>query len=127
MLAIRPQILILDEATSMLDPKGRREVNEVIRRLNKEEGLTVIAVTHYMEEAVDADRILVMKDGDVSFTGTPEEVFSREKDLERCGLCLPRATYIANRLKERGIIDANAKCFTAEELEVLLCESFAKI
>ena len=126
-LAIKPQILILDEATSMLDPKGRGEVNEVIRRLNKEEGITVITVTHYMEEAFEADKIIVMKGGDVAFTGTPEEVFSREKELEECGLALPRATYIGNRLKEKNIIDKNAKCFTAKDLEVLLCESFAKI
>ncbi len=126
-LAIKPQILILDEATSMLDPKGRAEVNEVIRRLNEEEGITVITVTHYMEEAFEADRIIVMKGGDVVFGGTPEEVFSKEKELEECGLALPRATYIGNRLKEKNIIDKNAKCFTAKDLEVLLCESFAKI
>lgn len=126
-LAIKPQILILDEATSMLDPKGRAEVNEVIRRLNKEEGITVITVTHYMEEAFEADKIIVMKGGDVAFAGTPEEVFSCEKELEECGLALPRATYIGNRLKEKNIIDKNAKCFTAKDLEVLLCESFAKI
>ena len=126
-LAIRPKILILDEATSMLDPKGREEVNEVIRKLNKEENITVITVTHYMEEALNADRVIVTKEGEVAFSGTPEEVFEREKDIERCGLCLPRAVYIGNRLKEAGVIDANAKCYTAKDLEVLLCESFAKI
>ena len=111
----------------MLDPKGRAEVNEVIRRLNKEEDITVITVTHYMEEAFEADKIIVMNGGDVAFAGTPEEVFSCEKELEECGLALPRATYIGNRLKEKNIIDKNAKCFTAKDLEVLLCESFAKI
>ena len=126
-LAIRPKILILDEATSMLDPKGREEVNEVIRKLNKEENITIITVTHYMEEALNADRVIVTKEGEVAFSGTPEEVFAREKDIERCGLCLPRAVYIGNRLKEAGVIDANAKCYTAKDLEVLLCESFAKI
>ena len=126
-LALLPKILILDEATSMLDPKGRNEVNAVIRSLNKEKGITVITVTHYMEEALDADRIIVMKGGDVAFQGSPEEVFAREKELEDCGLCLPRAMYIGNRLKEAGVIDKNARCFTTEELEVLLCESFAKI
>ena len=102
-LAVKPQILILDEATSMLDPLGRKEVNEVIRKLNKD-GMTVVTVTHYMEEAVDADRVIVFDGGKVAFSGTPKEVFSREKDLEACGLCLPRATYIFNRLKERGVI-----------------------
>lgn len=126
-LAIKPKILILDEATSMLDPRGRSEVNAVIRRLNKEEGITVITVTHYMEEALFADRVIVTKDGDVAFSGTPEQVFAREKDIEDCGLCLPRAMYIANRLKERNVLDKNLKCYTVEELEKALCESFAKI
>lgn len=123
-LAVKPQILILDEATSMLDPLGRKEVNEVIRKLNKD-GMTVVTVTHYMEEAVDADRIIVFDGGKVAFSGTPKEVFSREKDLEACGLCLPRATYIFNRLKERGVISGDV-VLTGEELEVRLCESYLK-
>lgn len=123
-LAVKPQILILDEATSMLDPLGRKEVNEVIRKLNKD-GMTVVTVTHYMEEAVDADRVIVFDGGKVVFSGTPKEVFSREKDLEACGLCLPRATYIFNRLKERGVISGDV-VLTGEELEVRLCESYRK-
>lgn len=123
-LAVKPQILILDEATSMLDPLGRKEVNEVIRKLNKD-GMTVVTVTHYMEEAVDADRVIVFDGGKVAFSGTPKEVFSREKDLEACGLCLPRATYIFNRLKERGIVGGDV-VLTGEELEVRLCESYLK-
>lgn len=123
-LAVKPQILILDEATSMLDPLGRKEVNEVIRKLNKD-GMTVVTVTHYMEEAVDADRVIVFDGGKVAFSGTPKEVFSREKDLEACGLCLPRATYIFNRLKERGVISGDV-VLTGEELEVRLCESYLK-
>ena len=123
-LAVKPQILILDEATSMLDPLGRKEVNEVIRKLNKD-GMTVVTVTHYMEEAVDADRVIVFDGGKVAFSGTPKEVFSREKDLEACGLCLPRATYIFNRLKERGVISGDV-VLTGEELEVRLCESYRK-
>ena len=123
-LAVKPQILILDEATSMLDPLGRKEVNEVIRKLNKD-GMTVVTVTHYMEEAVDADRVIVFDCGKVAFSGTPKEVFSREKDLEACGLCLPRATYIFNRLKERGVISGDV-VLTGEELEVRLCESYLK-
>lgn len=123
-LAVKPQILILDEATSMLDPLGRKEVNEVIRKLNKD-GMTVVTVTHYMDEAVDADRVIVFDGGKVAFSGTPKEVFSREKDLEACGLCLPRATYIFNRLKERGVISGDV-VLTGEELEVRLCESYLK-
>ena len=126
-LAIRPKILILDEATSMLDPRGRSEVNEVIRRLNKEDGITVITVTHYMEEALNADKVIVTNNGKIAFSGTPEEVFSREQDIENCGLCLPRAMYIANRLKEKNILNKNLKCYTVEELEKALCELFVKI
>lgn len=123
-LAVKPQILILDEATSMLDPLGRKEVNEVIKKLN-ENGMTVVTVTHYMEEAVDADRVIVFDGGRVAFSGTPKEVFCREKELVDCGLCLPRATYIFNRLKERGVISGDV-VLTGEELEVRLCESYRK-
>ena len=111
----------------MLDPRGRSEVNEVIRRLNKEDGITVITVTHYMEEALNADKVIVTNNGKIAFSGTPEEVFSREQDIENCGLCLPRAMYIANRLKEKNILNKNLKCYTVEELEKALCELFVKI
>jgi len=124
-LAVKPEILILDEATSMLDPIGRKEVIDVVGKLNKEQGMTVVTVTHYMEEAVDADRIIVIDGGKVAFSGTPQEVFSREKDLLECGLCLPRATYIFNRLKERGVLGGDP-VLTGEELEVRLCESYRK-
>lgn len=124
-LAIKPEILILDESTSMLDPKGRAEVNQIVRKLNKENAMTVITVTHYMEEAALADRIFVMKDGKIDFSGTPEEVFSRESDLARCGLMLPRAAYIFNRLKERGVLSGKT-VLTEQELEVKLCELFAR-
>lgn len=124
-LAVNPKLLILDEATSMLDPIGRREVVDVVKKLNKERGMTVITVTHYMEEAVDADRVIVMDGGKVIFSGTPREVFSREKELEECGLCLPRATYIFNRLKENGVVDGDI-VLTGDELEVRLCESYRK-
>ena len=125
-LAIKPEILILDEATSMLDPKGREEVNDIVRKLNRENGMTVITVTHYMEEAVFADKVYVMNNGRVAFYGTPAEVFAREKELVECGLCLPRAAYIFNRLKERGVVTGE-NVLTEDELEVKLCESFAKI
>lgn len=125
-LALKPEILILDEATSMLDPLGRKEVTDVVKKLNKEQGMTVISVTHYMEEAVDADRIIVMKNGAVAFTGTPEQVFARESELASCGLCLPHATYIFNRLKEKGLLGGDI-VLTDEQLEEKLCALFQNI
>lgn len=125
-LALKPEILILDEATSMLDPLGRKEVTDVVKKLNKEQGMTVISVTHYMEEAVDADRIIVMKNGSVAFTGAPEQVFAREKELFDCGLCLPRATYIFNRLKEKGLLSGDI-VLNDEQLEEKLCALFQNI
>lgn len=126
-LAINPKILILDEATSMLDPVGREEVIGVIKKLNKENGLTVICVTHYMEEALDADRVIVMDGGKVVMSGTPEQIFACEKRIEECGLSLPRAAYIYNRLKERGVDLGDQQVYTVKELADRLCELFAKI
>lgn len=124
-LAVKPRLLILDEATSMLDPIGRKEVVDVVKKLNKELGMTVITVTHYMEEAAETDRVIVVENGKVVFSGTPRAVFSMEKELEACGLCLPRATYIFNRLKENGVLEGDA-VLTADELEVRLCESYLR-
>ena len=101
-LAIRPDILILDEATSMLDPKGRREVTEVITRLNKEEGITVIHITHHMDEAVGADRIAVMHEGRIVMQGTPAEVFASPLLTTEYRLALPVASEIAAGLKKEG-------------------------
>ena len=124
-LAMNPEILIFDEATSMLDPLGRKEVMDVIKKLNKEKGMTILIVTHYMDEATDADRVIVFDSGKAVFSGTPREVFSREEDLIKCGLCLPNATYIFNRLKERGVIGGDV-VLTEEELEKRLCEYYLK-
>ena len=93
-LAVKPDILVLDESTAMLDPKGRREVIEVVRRLNKEEGMTVILITHFMEEALLADRTIVMNRGEIVLSGTPEEIFENGEKLEAYNLCLPRINLI---------------------------------
>lgn len=102
-LAVKPEILILDESTAMLDPKGRREVIEVVRRLNKEEGITVILITHFMEEALLADRAIVMNRGEIVLQGTPEEIFESGDRLEMYNLCLPRITEIINTLNGAGM------------------------
>ena len=123
-LAILPKIMILDESTAMLDPKGRREVMEVVRRLNKEQGMTVILITHFMEEALQADRAIVMHNGEVVMDGVPEEIFARSEELESYNLTLPRAAYICKKLQEAGMSVGNA--FTAEELAEELCGSLHK-
>ena len=101
-LAIKPQILILDESTSMLDPRGRDEVMAVVKELNKKEGMTVIAITHYMDEAVDADRVIVMDNGQVLLEGAPREVFSQVSLLKQHALDVPQATELIDRLRAAG-------------------------
>lgn len=119
-LAIKPKILIFDESTAMLDPMGRAEVLNIAHRLNKEEGMTVILVTHYMEEVTDADRVVVLGGGELILSGTPKEVFDRNDILDRAGLSVPLATSLA---RELGIKDEVLK---KEELLERLCESLVK-
>ena len=125
-LAIEPQILILDEATSMLDPKGRAEVMGVVEKLNKERGLTVINITHYMDEAVNCDKIFVLSHGEVVISGSPREVFARKDELNAVGLELPRAAMLAEKLKAAGV-NLSGEILTKEELAEKLCESLRKI
>ena len=124
-LAIRPKIMILDESTAMLDPRGRREVMEVVRRLNREQGMTVLLITHFMDEALLADRAVVMHRGEVVMDAPPEEVFSRSEELETYNLTLPRAAAICKRLQAAGMPVGGA--FTAEELAEEICKSLQKI
>ena len=123
-LAIMPKILIWDESTAMLDPKGRREVMDVIKKLNKERGMTVILITHFMDEALQADRAVVMHRGEIVMDGAPEEIFARSDELEMYNLTLPRAAYICKVLQEAGMPVGNA--FTAEELAEGICGSLRK-
>lgn len=102
-LAIKPDVLILDESTAMLDPKGRREVIEVVSRLNKEEGMTIILITHFMEEALLADRTIVMNRGQIVLEGTPEEIFESGEKLETFNLSLPRVSVISENLRKAGM------------------------
>ena len=102
-MAMRPRCIILDEPTAMLDPKGRKEVIRTIRQLNQAEGITVLLITHYMEEAIDADRIIVMDDGKIVMDGKPKEIFSRVRELKTYGLDVPQATELAFELKEAGM------------------------
>ena len=101
-LALKPRIMILDESTAMLDPRGRREITEVVRRLNKEEHITVVLITHFMEEALLADRAIVMNKGEIVMEGTPTDIFERHEELLTYNLSLPRIGYISKTLRENG-------------------------
>ena len=103
LLAMQPKCLILDEPTAMLDPEGRREVLKAMHELNEAAGITVLLITHYMEETVDADRIVVMQSGRVRMDGTPREIFSRTDEIHAMGLALPQATELSDRLRAAGL------------------------
>ena len=102
-LAIRPQCIVLDEPTAMLDPNGRDEVMDTLHKLNREMGITVVLITHYMEEAVTADRVIVMDGGKILTEGTPQEVFSQVELLKKHRLDVPQAAELAFRLKGCGL------------------------
>ncbi len=101
-LSMLPEILVLDESTAMLDPKGRAEVLETARKLNCENGMTVILITHYMDEAIEADKVIVLSGGEIVISGTPREVFARGEVIKKASLELPIATAIGNSLNELG-------------------------
>lgn len=117
-LALKPRILVLDESTAMLDPKGRQEILSVVKKLNKEEKMTVILITHYMDEATEADRILIMKNGRLEYNGG-KEIFLDEQRLKSYGLDVPTHIHIANRLREQGM--NIAPVLTERELEDEIC------
>lgn len=102
-LAMQPKCIVLDEPTAMLDPNGRKEVLAAVKELNKKEKVSVILITHYMEEVVDADRVFVMDSGKVVMSGTPREIFSQVEKLKELRLDVPQATLLAWELKQRGI------------------------
>ena len=120
-LAMLPKALVLDESTAMLDPKGRKEVLDVVKKLNKEEGITVVLITHYMEEALDSDRIAVMDNGNILKEGTPKDIFCDYELIDKAGLKLPTLLNIARRLKEEGV-KFNREIFSEEELIEELCQ-----
>ncbi|MBM7865860.1 energy-coupling factor transporter ATPase [Heliobacterium gestii] len=119
-LALRPEYLVFDEATSMLDPQSRREVLQTVRRLHKELAMTVITITHDMEEAAEAERVVVMAKGTVVFDGIPEALFCEEGLLEAAGLEPPPSVEIARRLRERGL-NVPLDAVTMEKLVNALC------
>ena len=102
-IAMKPDCMIFDESTAMLDPMGRREVVETMEKLNKEEGKTVITITHYMDEAVRADRVIVINDGKIILDGVPSQIFAQAEILRSAGLDLPQCADLLLRLRKRGI------------------------
>ena len=119
-VAMKPQCIIFDEPTAMLDPKGRQEIMEIIRELH-EDGITVILITHFMEEAAEAQRVIVMHDGKVLMDGSPAEVFSRREELQAVNLDIPLAVEIAAKLRDKGI-DVPQNIISTEEMVEFLCQ-----
>ncbi len=120
-LAMKPQCIVLDEPTAMLDPVGRRDVMETIERLNREEGITMILITHYMDEAVRADKVFVIDDGDLVMQGTPKEIFSQVETLQKYGLDVPQVTEVAYLLRKEGV-ELPADILTIEEMVGVICQ-----
>ncbi len=120
-VAMHPECIVLDEPTAMLDPNGRKEVIRAIRALNQVENITVILITHYMEEVIYADKVLVMDDGKVVMEGTPREIFSQVERLKAYRLDVPQATLLAWELKKAGV-DLPDGILTREELVEALCQ-----
>ena len=119
-LAMKPKCIILDEPTAMLDPSGRKEVMDTIKKLNKEEKITIVLITHYMEEAANADRIYVMEDGEIVIDGTPKQVFSKVDQIKALGLDVPQITELAQLLIAEGV-NIPPDILTVEEMVVELC------
>ena len=110
-LAMKPDCIIFDESTAMLDPLGRRDIMNTIEKLNREHGITIIMITHYMDEAARANRIVVLDDGEILMDGTPSEIFEHQKNLENCGLDVPQCVGLIHSLKSKGI-NIKGECHT---------------
>ena len=124
-LAMEPACIVLDEATAMLDPVGRREVLSAVHRLNREKGITVVLITHHMNEAEEADRVIVMDDGKVAMDGTPRQVFTRVDELRSMGLTVPDTVDLLDRLRKDGW-DVPLTALTVEACADAICSAVAK-
>lgn len=120
-IAMKPECIILDEPTAMLDPLGRKEVIDTITKLNKEEGITIILITHFMSEAVNADRVIVMDEGEVVLDGTPKEVFKEVEKLKNMGLDVPQVTELAYMLNQEGFL-IPTDILTVDEMVRYICQ-----
>ncbi|MBS7356293.1 MAG: energy-coupling factor transporter ATPase [Eubacteriales bacterium] len=125
MLAMQPKVLVLDEATAMLDPKGRRDIIDLVTKLHKENGITVVMITQYMEEVIGADRVAVMSGGELILEGTPKEVFSQDELLHKHRLDVPVMQQLANRLNAHGA-NLPKSILSVEEMAQAICQSLSK-
>lgn len=125
MLAMQPKVLVLDEATAMLDPKGRRDIIDLVTKLHKENGITVVMITQYMEEVIGADRVAVMSGGELILEGTPKEVFSQDELLHKHRLDVPVMQQLANRLNAHGA-NLPKSILSVEEMAQAICLSLSK-
>ena len=121
-IAMEPECIVLDEATAMLDPAGRREVLDTVHRLNRERGITVVLITHHMSEAEDADRVIVMNDGVVAMDGTPRQVFARVEDLHGFGLAAPDTVELLDGLRQAGL-PVTLDSLTVEQCADTICRA----
>ncbi len=119
-IAMSPDCIIFDEPTAMLDPRGRKEVVDTIVRLNKEEGKTIVHITHFMDEAINADRVIVMEEGKIVMQGKPREIFAQVEELKRLGLDVPQMTELAHELRFAGV-ELSGDILTVEEMVESLC------
>ncbi len=122
-IAMRPECIVFDESTAMLDPQGRKEVMNTIKRLNREEGMTIVLITHYMNEAVEADKVIVMKNGSVYLEGTPNEVFSQPEKLWSAGLEVPQGIELIDRLNKELSLNIPLQVYGTDACAEIICES----
>ena len=124
-IAMLPKCIIFDESTAMLDPMGRKEVVDMMEKLNKEEGITIITITHYMEEAVRAKRVVVMNGGKVVMDGTPQEIYSKPDEIKKAGLDLPQCAELVHELCEAGLM-LDGDSTTPEKCADIICRELEK-
>ena len=125
-LAMKPDVIILDESTAMLDPSGRAEVMNTVHRLNEEEGISVVIITHYMSEAATADYVIVMDEGKIAMSGTPREVFTQVERVRALGLDVPPMTNLADMLRKDGV-GIRPDVLTVEDMVEKVCRLSSSI
>ena len=126
-LAMKPKVIVFDESTAMLDPVGRRDVLALAQKLNREEGITIVWITHFMDEVVQADRVVVMDGGSIAMQGTPREVFVRVKEIRELGLDVPEMMQLSAELRAAGLAEISNSTMTVEEMAEELCRLKSKI
>lgn len=124
-IAMSPECIVFDESTSMLDPSGRKDVLKTMEKLNRENGITVITITHYMNEATKADRVIVLDDGKILMDGTPAEIFAQPEKLRNAGLDVPQCSALVESLKDLGI-NIDGDCYTTSLCADLICDYIEK-